>query len=96
MNFVDDVLRDIRYGLRGLHANRGFAVVAVLTMALSIGANTAIFSVVHAALLRPLPYSNPDRLVVVESVSPTAGVNIRSVSPGDCLACLPQRDSPVS
>jgi putative ABC transport system permease protein len=62
---VANLLRDVRFGLRFLRKNRAFAAVAVLTLALGIAANTAIFSVVYATFLAPLPYRDPDRLVMV-------------------------------
>jgi len=66
--WIDDVLRDVRVGLRGLSPNAGFTAIAVLTLALGIGANTAIFSVVRAVLLQPLAYKNPDRIVAVQTL----------------------------
>ena len=64
---MSNVIRDIRYGLRLLRRNPGFTAIAVLALAVGIGANTAIFSVVYATLLAPLPYPEPDRIVMVWS-----------------------------
>lgn len=60
---LDDIWRDLRFGLRSLLRSPGFAVVAILCLALGIGANAALFSVLNAVLLRPLPFTEPDRLV---------------------------------
>jgi putative ABC transport system permease protein len=80
---MDTLFRDMRYGFRGLLKRPGFTAIALVALALGIGANTAIFSLVNAAVLQPLPYSDPDRLVWAWGNFP--GGNRASVSPPDYL-----------
>jgi putative ABC transport system permease protein len=82
---LHDVIADVKYGLRGLRRSPGFTAVAVITLALGIGANTAIFSVVNTVLLRPLPYRNPDRLVMLWQSYPQAGFDRLGASPPEYL-----------
>lgn len=77
---MDTVIADIRLALRTLTRNPGFTMVAVLTLALGMGANAAVFSVVNAALIEPLPYADPDRLVAVFETAERAGVERRAIS----------------
>src|SRR5262249_29205851 len=81
----DVFLQDLRMGFRTLVKNRGFAAVAVLTLGLGIGANTAVFSVIDAVFLRQLPYRDPDRLVVVWEDPSAIGYPHDRPSPGNYL-----------
>jgi putative ABC transport system permease protein len=88
---METLSQDLRYGLRILSKNPGFTVVAALTLALGIGANTAIFSVINAVLLRPLPFHDPDRLVQLWESQ--YGVGHYELSGGDYLDWQTQSQS---
>ena len=95
---VEDLARDVKHMTRGLRKSPGFTLAVILTLALGIGANTAIFSVVDQLLLRPLPYPNGDELVTIYETLPdfglaeiTVGRTRNIVSPANWLDW--QRDS---
>jgi predicted permease len=73
VHVIEALFHDIRHGVRTLRRSPGFASVALLTLALGVGATTAIFSVVYGVLLRPLPYKNPSRLIVLNETTPKVG-----------------------
>jgi putative ABC transport system permease protein len=77
--WLDCFVHDVRYAVRSLRKSPGFAAAAIITLALGIGANTAIFSVVHAALIKPLPYTQPDQIYSVEVVVPERRAQLLSL-----------------
>lgn len=83
--WLETFMQDIRFGLRILRKSPGFTAVAILTLALGIGANSTIFSVVNAVLLQPLPFKNPSRLVFMVGAWSRGGDDIGSLSPRDFL-----------
>jgi putative ABC transport system permease protein len=90
---METLIKDIRYGVRGLWKRPGFTVVAVLTLALGIGANTAIFSVVNAVLLKPLQFRDPDRLVMIWEDATFAGFPRNTPAPANYVDWKTQTQS---
>ncbi|HUJ33469.1 MAG TPA: ABC transporter permease [Candidatus Acidoferrum sp.] len=90
---IDTLWQDARFAIRMLRKNPGFTAIAVLTLALGIGANTAIFSVVNAVLLRPLPYPNSDRVMMVFLQDPSLGLDRGDYGDADFLALRQQQRS---
>ena len=72
---METLLQDIRYGIRVIAKSPGFAAIVILTLALGIGANTAIFSMMDTVILQSLPVRNPDELVVISSTVPKSGTD---------------------
>ena len=80
MKIMETLLKDIRFGIRNLLKHPTFALTALLTLAIGIGANTTIFSFVNGILLRPLPYPDSERLVVINETAPKRGIPSMSIS----------------
>jgi putative ABC transport system permease protein len=85
-SFAETCWHDLRFGLRTLRKSPGFTAVAVITLALGIGANTVIFSAVYAVLLKPLPFNGSDQLVFIEKKNPARGWDRNPISPAEILA----------
>src|SRR5690349_3577518 len=77
---METLLQDLRFGFRTLFKNPGLSAVAIVALALGTGANSAIFSVVNAIMLRPLPYGTPERLVMMWGTNSKSGISQDSIS----------------
>src|SRR5215471_8077827 len=89
---MERLLQDLRFGLRSLVKNRGFTALAVITLTLGIGANTAVFSMVNALLLRPYPFRDLERLVLISRSGNNSGSEMR-VTPAELMEL--ERESSV-
>jgi len=90
---METLIKDLKYGVRGLLKRPGFTIIALITLALGIGANTAIFSVVNAVLLRPLPFHNPEQLVIVWEDATFAGFPRNTPAPANYVDWKTQNQS---
>src|ERR1043165_7769101 len=81
MKWLESTVQDLRFALRSWTKTPGFAAAALATLALGIGANTAVFSVISGVLLRPLPYADPDRLVQINEIQPGSASTVETIGP---------------
>ncbi|HYL92398.1 MAG TPA: ABC transporter permease [Alphaproteobacteria bacterium] len=91
--WLDQFAQDVRYGLRLLRKNPGFTAIAVLTVALGMGANTAIFSVLYSVLLKPLPYSNPKQVIRIWQAARTIGFDQLGMNEGQFVRLREEKQS---
>jgi len=82
VNWIEDLIQDLRYGLRMLRKSPGFAAIVIFTLALGIGANTAIFSILDSAILKPLPVNDPDSLLIVDWINPEFPAGVANINGG--------------
>jgi putative ABC transport system permease protein len=90
---MENLIQDLRYGVRSLLKRPGFLVIAVSTLALGIGATTAMFTVVNSVLLRPLPFPEPERIVLFQGINPRQGINQSNMSVPDIVDWQQQSQS---
>src|SRR6476659_3866585 len=90
---MQTLFNDLRYGWRMLLGNKGFTVIAIISLALGIGANSAIFSLVNVVLLRPLPFAEPERLVMVWEDATFAGFPRNTPAPANYVDWKTQNQS---
>src|SRR5678815_915662 len=90
---MDTLIKDLRYGVRSFLKRPGFLVIAISTLALGIGATTAMFTVVNSVLLRPLQFPEPERIVLFEGINPRQGITESNMSVPDIVDWQQQSQS---